>query len=342
VNPTKRLVLREPFRAEVEEVPAPQAGPGEALVRVKCVGVCGTDLRAWQGRHSLMTYPRVLGHEISGELLEFGPGTDPRGLAVGDPVVVEPMVACGKCYPCSLGRYNCCERLEVLGVHRDGAMQEYLSVPVTLLHKAPAGHSWATLAFVEPACVALHAVRRSRVKAGDTAAVIGAGNIGLLAIQMLRVQGARVIAIDVKDTKLALAQRLGAALTINSKAESAAERTLAFTDGVGASAVFEVVGVNPTVMLAFDLVSDAGQIVLVGVCHDEVTFRPDLLNKRELDLLGSRNSRGAFPEALKLVADGKLVTDDLVTRRIRLEEFDDTMKAVTSGAQDEIKTIIEF
>jgi threonine dehydrogenase-like Zn-dependent dehydrogenase len=221
-------------------------------------------------------------------------------------------------------------------------MQEYLAVPVALLHRAPAGHSWETLAFVEPACVALHAVRRSRVKAGDTAAVIGAGNIGLLAIQMLKAQGARVIAIDVKDAKLELAGRLGADLTINSRTGDPLLAAQAFTGGVGPSAVFEVVGVNPTVMLALDLVSYAGQVILVGVCHDEVTFRPDLLNKRELDLLGSRNSRGVFPEALRLVAEGKLVTDELISRRITLEEFDETMKAVTSGARDEIKTIIEF
>ncbi|HHW14526.1 MAG TPA: zinc-binding alcohol dehydrogenase family protein [Firmicutes bacterium] len=338
----KRLVLRKPFEAVVEEVARPEPGPGEALVRAGAVGVCGTDIRAWQGLHSFLTYPRVPGHEVAGEVIAFGPETETRGIRPGEAVVVEPMVACGRCYPCSLCRYNCCEHLEVLGVHRDGAMQEYFAVPVSLLHRAPAGFNFAALSFVEPACVARHAVRRSRVRAGDTAAVIGSGNIGLLLIQMLKLEGARVIAVDVRDSRLELARRLGADLTVNSKAEDPVRRTLEFTDGVGAPEVFEVVGTASTVKLALDLVSYAGQVVLVGVCHDEVTFRPDLLNKRELDLLGSRNSRGLFPEVLRLLEEGRLVTEELITRRIALDEFDAAMREVTSGARDEIKTVIEL
>lgn len=340
--PTKRLVLRQPFAAVVEDAPAPRPGAGEVLLRVRTIGVCGTDIRAWQGLHSFMTYPRVPGHEVAGEVAELGPGAGDSGFALGERVVVDPYVACGQCYPCSLGRTNCCERLEVMGVHRDGAMQEYVVVPVGQLHRAPAGPSFETLSFVEPAGVALHAVRRSRVKAGDTAAVIGAGNIGLLAVQILKAQGARVMAIDVKESRLQLARTLGADLVVNSKTENPVEQALEFTGGVGPSVVFEVVGASPTVRLALDLVSYAGQVVLVGVCHDEVTFRPDLMNKRELDLLGSRNSRGVFPEVLRLVAEGKLVTDGLITRRISLDEFDATMKALASGAQDEIKTVIHI
>lgn len=338
----KRLVLQKPMLAEVVEAPVPKPGPGEALLRVRCVGVCGTDIRAWQGLHSFMTYPRVPGHEVAAEVVEFGPETDRRGLAAGDVVVVDPYIPCHECYPCSLGRTNCCEKLEVMGVHRDGAMQEYITAPVAHLYKTPAGFGFDTLSFVEPAGVAMHGVRRSRVKAGDTAAVIGAGNIGLLAIQILKAEGARVIAIDVRDSRLERAKRLGADVVVNSQTEDVQKVVRDFTGGVGPSAVFEVVGVSATVMLALDLVSYAGQVVLIGVCHDEVTFRPDLLNKRELDLLGSRNSRGVFPEALRLVEEGRLVTSELITRRIKLEEFDSTMRALATGGQDEIKTVIDL
>jgi threonine dehydrogenase-like Zn-dependent dehydrogenase len=185
-------------------------------------------------------------------------------------------------------------------------------------------------------------VRRSRVQAGDTAVVIGSGNIGLLALQMLKIRGAKVVAIDVKASRLELARRLGADLTINSKEQDAVQAVLDFTGGVGGNVVFEVVGNAPTVQLAFDLVSYAGQIVLVGVTHDEFTFRPDFMNKRELDLLGSRNSKGLFPEVLSLIASGQVKTDSLVTRRIALDEFDATMRALSSGGTDEIKTIINL
>jgi L-gulonate 5-dehydrogenase len=338
---TKSLVLREPFNAVVEEVPMPQPGPGEALVQVKCVGVCGTDIRSWQGRHSFTSYPRVPGHEVSGIVVEFGSQTESRGIALGDPVVIEPMIACGKCYSCSIGRYNCCENLEVLGVHRDGAMQEYLCVPASLLHKAPPGSNFVGLSFVEPACVGLHAINRSRASAGDTVAVIGAGNIGLLMIQILKAKGANVIAIDVKDSRLNLARRLGADLVINSQRDDPVKEAKEFTGGTGVPVVFEAVGVAETVLLTFELVSYAGQIVLVGVCPDEVRLRPDFLNKRELDVLASRNSKGAFPGVLDLVREGKLVTEELVSRRITIGEFNETMREVTSANRDEVKIVVD-
>ena len=343
---TKRLVLVKPFTTVVEEVPIPEPGPGEALVQVKCVGVCGTDVRSWMGRHAFTTYPRVMGHEVSGIVVKLGDGAaaDASGhsLAEGDVVVIEPYSACGRCYPCSLGRYNCCENLQVMGVHRDGAMQEYVCAPVRLLHKAPAHRSFTELAFVEPAGVGLHGIRRSRVAADDTAAVIGSGNIGLLMIQILKARGVKVIAIDVKESRLVLARKLGADLALNSTTEDVVEKVREFTGGVGVPVVFEVVGAVPTIAQALEIVSYAGQIVLVGVCPDEFPLKPELLNKRELDILGSRNSAGCFPEVVELVGQGKLVTEDLVSRRIGIEEFDDTMKEVTSGAKDEIKIVVEF
>lgn len=339
---TQRLVLYEPCRAVLEQGHLPLPRAGEVLVRVRAVGVCGTDLRAWQGRHSLLTYPRVLGHEVAGEVVALGPDFDRPEIQLGDAVVIEPMFACGHCYPCSLGRYNCCERLEVMGVHRDGAMQEFIAAPATHLHRAQGGTSFQALAFVEPAAVALHAIRRSRAAAGDTAVVIGAGNIGLLAVQLLKLAGVRVAAVDVQEAHLALARQLGADCTLNSRTEDVRGEIMNFTVGTGASAVFEAVGVSPTVKLALDLVSHAGQVVLIGVCHDEVTFRPDLLNKRELDILGSRNSKGAFPEVLRLIEEGRLVTEDLITRRIRLDGFDQAMRETAAGGRDEIKTMIEF
>ncbi len=338
----RRVVLSSPFNAVVEDIAVPEPDFGEALVQIKCVGVCGTDIRSWQGRHSFASYPRVPGHEASGVIIELGSGTETSGLVLGDIVVIEPMIACGKCHSCSIGRYNCCERLEVLGVHRDGAMQEYLCVPVSLLHKAPENRTFTELSFVEPACVGLHAINRANVKAGDTVAVIGAGNIGLLMIQILKTRGAKVIAIDIRDSRLKLAETLGADYTVNSKVADPIKATAEYTQGVGASAVFEVVGMPDTVVLALDLISYAGQVVLVGVCGDEVCLRPDFLNKRELDVLASRNSRGAFPEVLKLVKEGKLTTEALVSRRIRINEFNETMKEVTSGMKDEVKIVVEF
>lgn len=344
---TKRLLLVKPFTTVVEEVPIPEPGPGEALIRVECVGVCGTDVRSWMGRHAFTTYPRVMGHEVSGVVVKLGgdapaaPTPAPR-FAEGDIIVVEPYAACGHCYPCSLGRYNCCENLQVMGVHRDGAMQEFICVPVSMMHKAPPGRNFVELSFVEPAGIGMHAIGRSRLRSGDTAAVIGAGNIGLLMIQILKARGARVIAVDVKESRLDLARKLGADLAVNSLEADPVKAALEFTHGVGAPVVFEVVGAAPTIGLALQMVSYAGQIVLVGVCPDEVCLRPELLNKRELDVLGSRNSRGVFPGVLELVGEGSLSTEALVSRRITIHEFDQTMKEVTSGSKDEIKIVVQF
>ncbi|OPZ64837.1 MAG: putative zinc-type alcohol dehydrogenase-like protein YjmD [Firmicutes bacterium ADurb.Bin506] len=363
---TKRLLLTEPFTTVVEEVPVPEPKPGEALIRVECVGVCGTDVRSWMGRHAFTTYPRVMGHEVSGTVVKLAgdpapccaasgrcqaapapaasraAGPTAPSIREGDVVVVEPYAACGKCYPCSIGRYNCCQNLQVMGVHRDGAMQEYICVPVSMLHKAPQNRSFVELSFVEPAGIGMHAIGRSRLQAGDTAAVIGAGNIGLLMIQILKARGAKVIAVDVKESRLDLARKLGADITVNSTTDDPVKASLEFTGGVGAPVVFEVVGAVPTINLALQLVSYAGQIVLVGVCPDELCLHPELLNKRELDILGSRNSRGVFPGVLELVGKGALSTEALVSRKITVDEFDQTMKDVTSGSRDEIKIVVQF
>ncbi|HLV80692.1 MAG TPA: alcohol dehydrogenase catalytic domain-containing protein, partial [Chthonomonadaceae bacterium] len=181
-------------------VPKPQIGAEEALVRIRRIGVCGTDLHAFRGRQPFFSYPRVLGHELSGEIAEITPNA--RGLAVGERVAIEPYLACGTCRPCRSGRYNCCARLEVLGVHRDGGMQEWLAVPVRLLHASPT-LSLEQLALVETLGIGYHAVERGAPAAGEWVVVVGAGPIGLAVMQFALVAGAQVIAVDRLPSRLA-------------------------------------------------------------------------------------------------------------------------------------------
>jgi 2-desacetyl-2-hydroxyethyl bacteriochlorophyllide A dehydrogenase len=334
------IVLNEPLQLEVREAPMPEPGPGEALVRVRRIGICGTDLHAFEGTQPYFSYPRILGHELSVEIAEIGANT--AGLKPGDLCVVNPYLNCGHCIACRNGKPNCCAELKVLGVHVDGGMAEYMTVPDDKL--VPAGKlDPDQAALVENQCIGCHAVRRANLEAGEDALVIGAGPIGLGVIQFAQLSGARVIVLDISQERLAFCRdALGVQDTIHASDQT--EATIrSMTSGDLPTAVFDATGSAASMQRAFDLVAAGGRLVLVGLVQAEIGFHDPEFHRREMTLLSSRNAtRQDFETVIECLEAGKVQVAPLITHRVAFDrvvaEFGQWL-APDSGV---VKAIVEM
>jgi L-gulonate 5-dehydrogenase len=314
----KAAVTMEPRRMEVREVPAPTAGPGEALVRVEAVGICGGDLHLYVGKHPYATYPQIQGHEFAGIVQGFG-GPYDGPVRVGDRVAVEPLRPCGRCYPCRLGRPNCCTDLAVLGAHVPGALVELIAVRTASLYPAH-GLDPELGALVEPISIGLHAVVRGTVTAGERVVVFGAGPIGQAILLASADRGARVLVVDRLASRLELAGTLGAERVVDATRETPAEVIAAWTRGDGAAVVFEATGVPAVLRSTVDVVAHAGRIVVVGLSTQEVSLPVIEFTRKELTVLGSRNNAGIFGDAVDLVRRHQDQARALITHRFTLDQ----------------------
>ncbi|MFT3961250.1 alcohol dehydrogenase catalytic domain-containing protein [Propionivibrio sp.] len=314
----KTVCLKQPGDISLVDVPEQRREPEQVLIKVRSAGICGSDIGAYKGVNPLVSYPRVIGHEIAGEVVEVA--DDEQEFKVGDRVILEPYVYCGKCYPCSIGHTNCCENLTVRGVHIEGGMAEYVSHPRHLLHKVPAGIPWHLVPMAEPLVIAMHAVQQAEVAAGQHVVVTGAGQIGLLAAQYALTLGAVPIVVDPVDERLALARSLGVAHTVNPAGADAVAGILSITGGRMAEAVIECSGDARAIRGAVDYVSYAGHIALVGWPKGDIPMPTALFTKKELTVRGSRNSVGQFPESLRLIAEGKVNVEALLTKTVSMDE----------------------
>lgn len=290
----KALVISEPGVARIETVADPVVKAGEALLRVRRVGLCGSDLNSFRGRNPLVSFPRIPGHEIAGTIVELGdknPGEKHAHLSLGMDVTLSPYTSCGRCSSCRGGRNNACKGNETLGVQRDGALTEYISVPIDALYTADL--NLEELCLVEPLTVGFHAVARGRVTEKDTVAIFGCGGVGLGAVAASAFRSARTIAIDVDDAKLAIARQAGAAHTIHSQRQVLTEALAQLTDGLGPNVVIEAVGTAETFRAAVDEVAFTGRVVYIGYAKEPVAYETRLFVQKEIDVLGSRN---ALPE----------------------------------------------
>jgi len=333
----KTLVLEQEHRLVAAERPLVDQ-PGKAVVKIRSIGICGTDTSAYKGDFPMLTYPRVLGHELAGELVSV-PENNAQGLRVGDRVVIEPYMYCGQCYPCRIGRTNCCERLNVLGVHVDGGMAEYLSHDLHLVHKAPEHLPWEHLTMVEPLTISVHAVHRIAPQPGEHVLITGAGTIGLLAAQYAAAKGAVPIIVDMLEKRLRIAEELGIRHTINASLTDPAETVRKITGGTMAEAMIEASGSPNAVRSAIDLVAFAGRVALVGYSKREVTLPTFMIKRKELDILGSRNSAREFPLAIRLIGEGKIKLDPLITNVIDFDELPEYFRRMTERPDDYLKVI---
>ncbi|SFL74751.1 hypothetical protein SAMN03159341_109127 [Paenibacillus sp. 1_12] len=336
----KTIVCEQPDQFVLKEKDLPTAGTDQALVRIRRIGICGTDLHAYKGRQPFFSYPRVLGHELSGEIMEIGPNDE--GLQAGDPVVIIPYMHCGSCIACRNGKTNCCTKLDLIGVHSDGGMCEVIAHPVSLLMKAD-GISLEQAAIVECLSIGAHAVRRSELKPQENVLVIGSGPIGLGVMKFAKLAGARVMAMDINDERLAYCSHWAPVDDTINALHNPLERLLALTEGELPAVVFDATGNAQSMMDAFQYTAHGGKLVFVGLVKQELTFNDPEFHKREMTLLSSRNAaRVDFQKVMQAMADGLIDTDSYITHRCPFDamigEFDSWLKPETGV----IKAMVEL
>ena len=325
-----------PRKVQCVEIDKPQAGENEALIKVRSAGICGSDIGAFRGTNGLVTYPRIIGHEVAGEILSI-PENNKKGLKAGDHVIVDPYLYCGSCYPCSIGRTNCCTDLKVLGVHAEGGMSEYFVHPADMLWKLPKDMPWELAPIAEPLTIALHGIHRGGLKAGEHVAIIGAGPIGILAAVAAIAYGAHPIMIDLVDERLEAARKLGVRYTVNSGREDTAAKVSEYTGGRMAELVMECSGANPAVRSALDLVSNAGRITLTGWPKKETPLPTDVITKKEVDIRGARTSANEFEEAIDLIHTGKVDARKILTKVVTIKEAPGTIIDIEKNPGDYMK-----
>ncbi len=315
----KALLLTGPGEARVADV-GDQPEQEGVLLQVDFVGLCGSDLNSFRGTNPLITYPRVLGHEVAATIVSGA-----VSIPAGTPVTLSPYSSCGACAACRAGRINTCRNNQTLGVQRDGALRESLRIPEEKLFTGKL--SLKELCLVEPLTVGFHAVNRGRVTANDTVAVIGCGGVGLGAVSASNYRGARTIAVDMSDQKLETAKLAGATDTINTTHEHLAESLALLTNGHGPNVVIEAIGLPQTFRAAVDTVAVAGRVVYIGYAKQPVSYETRLFVQKELDILGSRNALPAdFREVIAMLEAGRFPVDSAIGKIVSLEETPEVLR----------------
>jgi 2-desacetyl-2-hydroxyethyl bacteriochlorophyllide A dehydrogenase len=301
----QQVVLTGPGSLHWRDVLQPVAIQGEVLFAISRIGICGSDFHAFAGRHPAYVYPRVLGHELSGVVLEAT--ENEFGIKAGDRCAIDPYVNCGHCSACRMGRSNCCEHLQVLGVHRDGGMQDIVSVPPRLLHSSKT-LTLDQLALVETLGIGAHAVARAGLQKGETAIVVGAGPIGLGTAIFAGEAGADVVVIEKNEDRRAFAEGQG-------------WKTQLPADEIFGNVVFDATGSATVMAESLSRVSVGGKLVFVGLTSDPIPLDDALFHRREITLLASRNSVGQFPRIIKMLEEGTIQIDDWITERLVLSDL---------------------
>ena len=333
--------MEKPWNIEISDVQMPKPKEDEALLRVKSAGICGSDIGAFRGTNGLVSYPRIIGHEIAGEVISI-PENNKNGIKPGDRVIVDPYLYCGHCYPCSIGRTNCCVDLKVLGVHVDGGMAEYFCHPADMLLKVPDDMPWDIIPLAEPLTIALHGIHRLNLKAGEHIAINGDGPIGLLAAMVALHYGAEPIMIDLVKERLDFAKSLGVQYTINLREEDLVEKVSEYTNGRMAECVMEASGANSAIRATLDIVSHAGRIALTGWPKQETPIPTDMITRKEVDVRGARTSAGEFPEAIDLIYHQKVDARRILTKVISIDEAPETIRDIEKNPGDYMKVNILF
>jgi L-iditol 2-dehydrogenase len=318
------LLLREYRQLEMTSVDEPHLGPKDVLVAVRACGICGSDVHGYDGASGRRIPPIVMGHEAAGVIVKTG--GDVRNYKPGDAITFDSTVFCGKCPACKQGQVNLCTERRVLGVscgdyRQHGAFADYVAVPEHILFPLPEGMPFEHAAMAEPVAIALHAVSRIPIHTGDSAVVVGAGMIGLLVLQALKLAGCtEVIAVDIDDAKLKVAAELGATATLNSAQVDAAAAIIERTNGAGVDVAMEVVGNASALATAVNCIRRGGHVGLVGNVSPSVPFPLQTVVTREITLAGSCASAGEYPRAIELIASGAIRVAPLITAIAPLAE----------------------
>ena len=336
----KTLVCTKPGEFNYEKKGIPQLQKGHAIIKIKRIGICGTDLHAFEGTQPFFEYPRILGHELAGELVEFD---DAPGFEKDETVSFIPYFNCGKCIACRNGLPNCCAAIKVCGVHVDGGFAEYLQVPsYSLLHGE--GLSFDELALVEPLAIGAHSVRRAGVKQNEFVLVVGAGSIGLGIAGFARIAGGNVIVMDVNDNRLNFcATKLKIAHTINPLQEDALAKLRTITNGDMPTVVIDATGNQKAIISAFQYMAHGARYVLVGLQKGEINFSHPEFHKREATLMSSRNAtRVDFEHVIASMKKGLVQPENYITHRVKFSEVKNNFESWLNPATGVIKAMVEM
>lgn len=336
----KYIVCEKPGKFVIKDKEAPKRHSEEALLKVRKVGICGTDLHAFAGNQAFFKYPRILGHELATQVLEID--NNSQGIKAGDNVVVMPYISCGTCIACRNGKTNCCTDIQVLGVHTDGGMQERIVVPVELL--IPATQLTDNqMAVVEPLAIGAHAIRRAQLKSGETIVVVGCGPIGIGILKLAQMAGTKVIAIDTNQQRLDYAQNKIGVNHIIKAGNDAVERITEITQGDLATAVFDATGHKAALESGIDYMAHGGRYILVGLSKGELVFTHPKMHAKETSLLCSRNATMEdFKNVIRILEQGKFPIDSFITHNVNFTEMIDNFEGWLNLDSGVIKATVNF
>lgn len=331
------LVCAAPGELKVEHRPAPSPGPDEVLLRVRRVGICGTDMHIYRGTQPYLSYPRVMGHELSGEVVSAPDGS---GLEAGDHAYVMPYLSCGTCPACAKGKPNCCMNIRVLGVHMDGGLCEYLAVPAGFVRKVE-GVSLDEAAMVEFLAIGAHAVRRARITLGQSVLVVGAGPIGIAAALFAKLAGAGVTVLDGRADRLAFCREHLGADHVVALSDQTPHTLSDLTGGIFFDVVFDATGSAAAMQQGFAYVAHGGSYVLISVVSADITFSDPEFHKREMSLLASRNATiEDFDHVLAAIKAGRVPTAALNTHKAALKDLSEVLPGWMEPSAGVIKAIV--
>ena len=337
----KSVVLTQAKRLEIQEHPIPKINnPDDILIRVKAVGICGSDVHAYDGSLTTIKYPRTIGHEVVGEVTAVGAAV--THVQPGDHVVMDPVVSCGKCLPCRQGRRNVCRDVKCMGVAAEGGAAEYIILPALNVVKMPSDILWRDAVLAEPFTIGANSTARARVIPGDMALIMGAGTIGLVSMQAAKLRGARVMIADIVDSRLDLAKKLGADRVVNTKKEDLVAAVSEFTEGEGVTVFIDAVGVPALLVLGTELTAPTGRVVALGLTGDLLTIPQASISKKELELIGSRMHSNRFPEVIAWISEKKVQTGPMVTHAFPFTQAQNAFDLIEKSPQTTCKVILTF
>lgn len=336
----KSIICEKPNVLKEKDIPAPSRKEGEVLIRIKRIGICGTDLHAFKGNQPYFTYPRILGHELSGTIEEIDSHIE--NFQVGDQVTIIPYLHCGTCIACRRGKTNCCEKMEVIGVHLDGGMCEMISVPIGNIIKTEA-LTLDQAAMIEPLAIGAHAVRRADISEDETVLVIGAGPIGLGVMQFAKKQAARVIAMDINKERLQFCKTWANVDETVNALEDPKQALEKLTNGHLPTIVFDSTGNVQSMTNAFQYIAHGGKLIYVGLVNDHISFNDPDFHKKEMTLLASRNAtRADFDAVIRTLETGEINAGNYITHRCKLDEVVDQFDHWLLPESKVIKAIVEL
>ena len=332
--------VQEPNHLSLVQSELPEPGPDDVLVRIARVGICGSDIHIYRGHNPFARYPRIIGHEAVGKIEAIG--VQVKNVAVGDRVVLDPVVSCGHCHACRVGRPNVCANLAVIGVHRDGGMREFAVFPATNAIRVPDAISDRIAVMAEPYSIAANVVLRTDASKDDIALIYGAGTVGLTSLQAFRMKGIPCIVVDIDDARLERAGRLGATRVVNSRNASLEQAVKEETQGFGVTLVVDGAGAKGIIPQAIKLAGPTGRIAVMNFGPGDTPIEQAEIVKKELPLVGSRLNRRLIPTVLRWFAEGLVDPAPLVTQEFRYDRVVEAIKLIEEHPEQTCKVQLTF